>query len=176
MIVKRNNFFRFIVLLIAVCCFPFAFVSCDADAQKSDPAPEQESSQDDIMSEYDTVELTTKNYGEYLTISIEITNSDIEYIGQDALGLDKYLLSFVGTIKPSKKGNFKFENASIFCSVTIPGWSEGMISANIELDYEGKGVYSIHFSKKSSSNKFNLKSSDCTISVYGAKGNVRIYD
>ncbi len=50
-----------------------------------------------------------------------------------------------------------------------------MISTNIELNYDGEGQYSFQLSKESSSSKFDLTSSDCVISVYGAKGTVHIY-
>ena len=162
-------------VLVVVIFTSFAFTACGAKENQPN-SNEEQTQQSDETPDYEEVEISTKNYSEYLTIGIELADSNIEYIGQNALGLDRYVLSCVGNIEISKTGNFQFESVTVLCGVIVQGWHDGMISANIELNYDGEGRYSFNLSKESSSNKFDLTSRDCNVSVYGAKGKVRIYE
>lgn len=153
----------------------FMFTACTTGQNQLNNDEEQTQS-DDNVPDYESVEISTKNYSEYLTIGVELADSNIEYIGQNALGLDRYVLSCVGNIKISRTGNYQFESVTVLCGVIVQGWHDGMISANIELNYDGEGQYSFQLSKESSSNNFDLTSRDCNVSVYGAKGTVRIYE
>lgn len=174
---RGKKLFLLFLLAISVCLSLFAFSACDTGTEQSQTEKEEEQiQQGNETPDYEIVEISTKNYNEYLTISIELTDSNIEYIGQNVLGLDRYVLSCVGNIEISKTGNFQFESVTVLCGVIVQGWHDGMISANIELNYDGEGKYSFLLSKESSSNKFDLTSLDCNVSVYGAKGKVRIYE
>ncbi len=169
---------RIVALLFAaamVIFVAFMFTACTTEQGRQDNDEEQTQSGDNLP-DYESVEISTKNYSEYLTIGVELADSNIEYIGQNALGLDRYVLSCVGNIKISRTGNYQFESVTVLCGVIVQGWHDGMISANIELNYDGEGQYSFQLSKESSSNNFDLTSRDCNVSVYGAKGTVRIYE
>lgn len=161
-----------VAMVIFVC---FVFTACGTEQNQPNNNEEQTQSGGNVP-DYESVEISTQNYSDYLTIGIELADSNIEYIGQNALGLDRYVLSCVGNIKISKTGNYQFESVTVLCGVIVQGWHDGMISANIELNYDGEGQYSFQLSKESSSNNFDLTSRDCNISVYGAKGTVRIYE
>lgn len=177
-VMKTRGKKRIVILLfvlVVVVFTSFAFTACGAKENQPNSNGEQ-TQQSDETPDYEEVEISTKNYSEYLTIGIELADSNIEYIGQNALGLDRYVLSCVGNIEISKTGNFQFESVTVLCGVIVQGWHDGMISANIELNYDGEGRYSFNLSKESSSNKFDLTSRDCNVSVYGAKGKVRIYE
>lgn len=160
---------------VMVIFIAFMFTACTTEQNQLNNDEEQTQS-DDNVPDYESVEISTKNYSEYLTIGVELADSNIEHIGQNALGLDRYVLSCVGNIKISRTGNYQFESVTVLCGVIVQGWHDGMISANIELNYDGEGQYSFQLSKESSSNNFDLTSRDCNVSVYGAKGTVRIYE
>lgn len=176
MTIRRKNRITILLFALAMAIFvSFAFTACGIEENQPNSNEEQTQSSENVPP-YESVEISTKNYSEYLTIGIELADSNIEYIGQNALGLDRYVLSCVGNIKISKTGNYQFESVTVLCGVIIQGWHDGMISANIKLNYDGEGQYSFQLSKESSSNNFDLTSRDCNLSVYGAKGTVRIYE
>lgn len=169
---KVKNARKLLVALFTVVIMVFTLFSVSACTNDD---IEQIQPNDDAVLGYDTVELDTTNYDDYLTISIELSNSNIEYIGQNALGLGRYVLSCTANLRISKTGNFQFEQATILCGIIVQGWHNGMISANVKLDYDGDGQYSFNLSKESLSNNFDLTSKDCSVGVYAAKGTVRIY-
>lgn len=177
MVRQRKNLILCVFLSALICLLLFSFAACETSSNTPSGKTEQNQTGDsDNTPEYETVEISTNNYDDYLAVSVEIADSNIEYIGENALGLDRYVLSCVGNIKVSRTGNYQFENVTVLFGVTVQGWLDGMLSANVELDYDGNGQYSFNLSKESSSNKFDLTSRDCNISVYAAKGNIRIYE
>lgn len=181
---KQRIKLLWLIVSIFLISLLFLFAACNADIPSTDAgigqnqqnSEETQIQSDDDSPDYEIVELNAKNYSEYLTIGIELVGSNIEYIGQNTLGMDRYVLSCVGNIRISKTGNYQFEKVTVLCGVTVQGWHDGMISANVELNYDGDGQYSFQLSKESLSNDFTLTSGDCNVSVYGAKGTVRIYE
>lgn len=162
-------------LLLIFCLSIFLLAACDTGSSSTPSGgsggDEQNQSGDNTP---ELVEISSRNYSDYLTVSVELTDSNIEYIGENALGLDSYVLSCVGNIRVSRRGNYQFENVYIAFGITVQGWLNEMMSGNIELDYDGYGQYSFSLSKESFSNKFDLTSRDVNVSVYAARGNIVI--
>lgn len=160
------------MLLICLLCSMTILTACSGEKPSETlQQPEQN------KPTYESEELTKNNYNEYLFLNLTFDSLDVEYVGTNALGLDSYVLSFVGYVSASRTGNYQFENASVLCGVTFAGWQpNNLVSLKIKLDYDGNGRVSFCVSKESSSNIFNLVSDDFTVTVFGSSGTVRVYE
>ena len=156
-----------LLLAVTIC---FSFTACQEKAEETEE-PKQPTK----------IVLDASNVEKYLSIEVTIGEPKITPITED--GQEKYLISCIGYITVTSKGNYTFENARIYVRTNVNRWTvsyndrclthvPSFVSANrVDLNEQGSGKTTFIVSTKTT----NLKSTPAIKESYFPSVSGRVY-